>query len=70
MTIFTMEYRKEGYSLADAFRPDPLWGRRVFTISAADAGTSDIEEIRKLAEATKPVGYKLHGVAAISHAIA
>jgi hypothetical protein len=64
MAFFIMEYRKKGYALSDAFRLDPKWGKRTFTVSSHDLGTDDIEAVRKMAasrEAT-PEGYELFSV--------
>lgn len=49
MTTFTVEYRKTGYALADAFRPDQMWGRKIYTVDGDKIGSNDPAEIRKVA---------------------
>jgi hypothetical protein len=64
MAFFIMEYRVKGYCIAHAFSRDPKAGRRVFFISGEQAGTDDINEIRRMAtlpEAT-PKGFELFSV--------
>lgn len=64
MTVFIIEYRVEGYSLADCMRPDPKWGKRIFTISSAEAGTSDINEIAAASQTPEntPKNHRLFSV--------
>ena len=62
MAIFEIEYRCHGYTLADAFRLDPRWGRRIFTVDGDAIGVNDIEQIRSLSVQTAPDGYELHRV--------
>ncbi|MEG0869655.1 MAG: hypothetical protein RSG77_21820 [Hafnia sp.] len=64
MAFLIIEYRRKDYTLADAFRRDPKWGRRIFAISAEDLGTDDIEAVKACAalpEST-PEGFVLHSV--------
>lgn len=62
MAIFEIEYRTTGYTIADAFRPDPKWGRRIFTVNGDRIGVNDIEQIKLLSVQTAPDGYELHRV--------
>ena len=64
MAIFEIEYRCHGYTLADAFRPNPRWGRRIFTVDGDKIGVTDIEQIKAIAVETAPEGYELHRVSA------
>lgn len=63
-TVFSIEYRVIGYSLADGMRPDPKWGKKGFTVKSEDMGTDDINEIVKAAEYPDaiPKGYELFSV--------
>lgn len=65
MTTFVIEYQCHGYSLADAFRLDPKWGRRTFIVDGEEVGVNDLEEIRSLAKRTAPHGYELHRVTVV-----
>lgn len=64
MAFFIMEYRVEGYSLADCMRPDPRWGKKIFTVDGNDIGTHDIEVVKQMAAAPEntPAGYVLFSV--------
>jgi hypothetical protein len=64
MAIFEIEYHCHGYTLADAFRSNPRWGRRIFTVDGDKIGVNDPEQIKALAIETAPVGYELHRVTA------
>lgn len=53
-------YRVVGYTLADAFRPDPNWGfERLFMTPGRPM---DDAEIRKLARKARPANYALFSV--------
>jgi hypothetical protein len=58
--IVKTEYRKIGYTIADAFRIDPKYGRKVFTIDTEKLGTENIEQIAQAAKDTAPDGYELY----------
>jgi hypothetical protein len=55
-----VEYRREGYALADAFRPQPGWGIERHTAEGdrIPPGTTDAELIGA-ARANTPEGYRL-----------
>lgn len=59
MDIIYVEYRKKGFTVADAFRRDPEWGMRNFTVDPKDLSTTDKEEIERAARQTAPEGYEL-----------
>lgn len=58
--IYRVEYRREGYCLADAFRPDPFWGKRMFTVDTEKLGTENVSAIAQAARETAPIGYQFH----------
>lgn len=62
--FFIMEYRVKGYRVSDALRPNPKWGRRIFTVRGEDLGTNDIELVRRSAALPEntPEGYELFSV--------
>lgn len=64
MAFFVIQYRVKGYIPADALRPDPYWGKKIFTVNGAGVGTDDIEEVRTLAASPEwtPEGYDLLSV--------
>lgn len=68
MTVFSIEYRVIGYSLADGMRPNPKWGKKGFTVSSEDLGTEDIQEVVAAAQypAAIPDGYRLFSVRNVS----
>ncbi|MBM5458715.1 hypothetical protein H8F21_14195 [Pseudomonas sp. P66] len=65
MAYFVIIYRVKGYTPADALRPDPYWGKKIFTANGEAVGTHDIEVVRALAGSSEwiPEGYELHSVA-------
>lgn len=64
MTTFIMEYRVIGYSLAHAFSTNPKAGKRIFSVSSDDIGTSDILAVMDAARSpdNTPDGYQLFSV--------
>jgi hypothetical protein len=56
---YFMEYRTHYYCLADAFRPDPMWGKRRFSVPAEKVGAAPDHELIEAAEQTAPEGYRL-----------
>lgn len=58
--IVVAEYRKTGYSIADAFKTNPMAGRRIFHVDTKKLGTDDIKVIVQAAKDTAPHGYELH----------
>jgi hypothetical protein len=64
MTVFIMEYRRIGYTLADGMHPNPNRGKRRFTVDSKDVGTDDISVLAVAAKAPEntPEGYELFSV--------
>ncbi|AOX08605.1 hypothetical protein D3C76_1728280 [compost metagenome] len=64
MTTFIMEYRVIGYSLAHAFSTNPKAGKRIFSVSSDDIGSTDILAVMDAARSPEntPDGYKLFSV--------
>ena len=58
--IVVTEYRKTGYTIADAFKTNPMAGRRIFYVDTAKLGTDDMKVIVHAAKDTAPQGYELH----------
>lgn len=64
MTTFIMEYRVIGYSLAHAFSTNPKAGKRIFSVSSDDIGSTDILAVLDAARSPEntPDGYRLFSV--------
>lgn len=64
MSMFIMEYRVIGYSLAHAFSTNPKAGKRTFFVNSDEIGTDDINEIAKAAQDSEntPEGYRLFSI--------
>jgi len=64
VTTFIMEYRVIGYSLAHAFSTNPKAGKRIFSVSSDDIGSTDILAVMDAARSPEntPDGYKLFSV--------
>lgn len=62
--FYEMIYHAEGWTLADAFRPQPGWGTRRFTVPLAKLGEHDEADIVEAAGDTKhaPPRYRLTSV--------
>jgi hypothetical protein len=58
--LVVTEYRKIGYSIADAFHSNPRYGKRIFTVDTKDIGTDDLSIITQVAKDTAPDGYQLY----------
>lgn len=54
----TVSHRND-YTLADAMRPDPNWGRRRFTVPAAAVAHLSEAEMVQGAQEAAPSGYRL-----------
>jgi hypothetical protein len=54
---YRVEYRRKDYCLADALRPDPFWGKRIFTVDSKKLGTEDVKAIEQAARMNPPDGY-------------
>lgn len=63
--IFEIEYRVEGYSLADCMRPNPFWGKRIFRVDSEKVQSEDIEALRGAAIATPPERYRFFSIQAL-----
>ena len=55
-------YHVEGYTLADAFRPQPGWGTRVFQVPKAALGEHTEQEVVDEARKHAPPHYNLTSV--------
>ena len=62
---YTLRYLRDGYILADAFRPTPNWGEKKFSVEADSLPSHTDEDIVKLANETAPEGHWLQRVCAI-----
>jgi len=64
VTTFIMEYRVIGYSLAHAFSTNPKAGKRIFSVSSDDIGSTDILAVLDAARSPEntPDGYRLFSV--------
>lgn len=60
--FYEMVYHCEGWTLADAFRPQPGWGTRRFTVKLADLGEHTEREIVGVARQHTPERYRLTSV--------
>lgn len=58
--LVVTEYRKIGYSIADAFHLNPRYGKRIFTVDTKDIGTDDMKIITQAAKDAAPDGYQLY----------
>jgi hypothetical protein len=60
---YAITYLCGGYTLADAVRPDPLWGKRRFGADVTEPHTD--AEIIKAARDSAPAGFWLHRLEAL-----
>lgn len=60
--FYEMIYHVEGFTLADAFRPQPGWGTRRFTAKVANLGEHTLEGLVAAAQQQAPARYRLTGV--------
>lgn len=60
--FYRTTYHREDWRLADAFRLQPGWGSRVFTVRLADLGQHTEDEIVDVARQHAPAGYRLTSV--------
>lgn len=58
--LFEIMYRRKDYCLADALRPDPFYGKRIYRANTDDLGTTDEAELEKAARQTAPEGYEFY----------
>lgn len=64
-TFYRMRYLRDSYTLADAFRPQPGWGSKVYTAEAAALGEHTDQDVIRAAQETAPPGYWLQHIEAI-----
>ena len=57
---YRAHYKKKGYTLADAFRPDPGWGCMVNSTPIVEKGLYTIDFLVGEAKRNAPTGYVLH----------
>lgn len=62
---YILRYLRDGYILADAFRPIMHYGEKRFSVDGSAMPEHTEEEIVKLANETAPDGYWLQRVTAI-----
>lgn len=62
---YLLRYLRDGYTLADAFRPGQAWGTKVFCVYANTLPPHDDGDIIRIAIIRTPAGYWLHRVEAI-----
>lgn len=62
---YRMRYLRDGYILADAFRPHPGWGCKGYTVDAARLGEHTDDDLIRVAQETAPPGFWLHHIEAI-----
>jgi hypothetical protein len=55
-------YHREDWRLADAFKPQPGWGTRKFTVKAEDLGEHTEQELVDAARLHAPTGHRLTSV--------
>lgn len=55
-------YHVEGWTLADAFRPQPGWGTRTFTVRLADLPEHTEQQFVEMARQAAPERYRLTSV--------
>lgn len=65
--LYVLRYLRDGYILADAFRPIPHYGEKIFSVKAGELPDHSEDEIVKLANETAPDGYWLQRVTVIEH---
>ncbi len=63
--FYETTYRIDGYTLADAFRPQPDWGTMRFRVSASELPEHTDQDVVDAARKGAPVGYWLQRVEAI-----
>ena len=64
-TRYYLRYLCDGYTLADAFRPQPGWGAKGYTVEADKLGEHTDEDVIRAAQETAPPGYWLQHIEAI-----
>jgi len=61
---YRLTYLCNGYTLADAFRPDHRWGKRIFNLGPFDCSFAD-DEVIDYAKKTPPANHYLNCIEAI-----
>ena len=62
---YYLRYLCDDYTLADAFRPQPGWGAKGYTVEATSLGEHTDQDIIRCAQETAPPGYWLQHIEAI-----
>lgn len=57
--FYRMVYHREDYCMADAFRLQPGWGRRTFTVALAALGEHTQADMLATSQANPPAGHRL-----------
>lgn len=60
--FYEIVYHVEGWTLADAFRPQPGWGTRTFTVKASDLGEHTTDDLISTARLHAPPRHRLTSV--------
>lgn len=64
-SMYRLRYLRNGYTIADALRPQPDWGAKRYTVEAEPLGDHTDQDLIKVAHETAPEGYWLHLIEAI-----
>lgn len=64
-TRYSLRYLCNGYTLADAFRPQLGWGAKGYTVEASALDEHTDADVIQAAQETAPNGYWLHHIEAI-----
>lgn len=64
-SIYRLRYLCNGYTIADALRPQPDWGAKRYTVETEPLGDHTDQDLIKVAHETAPEGYWLHLIEAI-----
>lgn len=59
VAFYEIVYHRNDWQLADAFKPQPGWGRRRFTTAVAAMGDCSEQEVLDQAHKSAPVGHRL-----------
>ena len=63
MTVrYYLRYLCDGYTLADAFRPQPNWGAKCYTVDGDQLGAHTDINLIEAAKRSAPAGYWLNRI--------